>query len=314
MSFQVLDYPLEYAGKEAVKAMPDRALLDQISYRSAAPNRRVKALIRTTEALGGRQRLLRRVAREGGDLVQGGDLWRSMLWRCGVSLDVFRGSLEDLPTSGPLVLVANHPYGMLDGLVLGSILSSLRKGDFKIVANSVFSQSSLVSKHLLPIDFAGSSDALETNLRSRRDAIAYLRAGGAIGIFPGGTVSTAARPFGTPRDPMWRGFTARMIHKSGATVVPIWFEGQNSRLFQVSSHVSYAVRLGLLLREFHARLDKPVRLAIGAPILPSDLRQFAGDAKQTMDFLRRKTYEMSPDPADATTLGFEFEERYRTQG
>lgn len=313
MSFQVLDYPFDQKSQMPAIQRPDAELLRQVSYRSAAPNRPVRALIRTAEALGGRNALLRRATCGGMSIPQGPEFWRSMLWRFGLTLDVFRGSLEDLPTTGPLVVVANHPYGVLDGLVMGSILSSLRKGDFRIVANSVFMQTEILAPHILPIDFGGNAEATELNLSTRKSAIDYLRNGGAVGIFPGGTVSTARRPFGTPLDPTWRGFTARMIHKSGATVVPIWFEGHNSRMFQISSHLSYALRLGMLLREFRARLDKPVRLAIGKPILADDLRQYAGDAKQTMDFLRRKTYEMSPDPSDADTLGFEFEERYKKQ-
>jgi putative hemolysin len=151
--------------------------------------------------------------------------------RFGLRLDVVAGSLDLIPREGPLVVVANHPYGILDGLVLGHILSGARAGDFRIMAHQEFRRATALERVILPIDFAGTRAALEGNLATRAAAIGYLRSGGAVGIFPGGTVSTAPHPFGQPMDPVWRAFTAQMIRKSGATVVPVWFEGANSRLF-----------------------------------------------------------------------------------
>jgi len=133
-------------------------------------------------------------------------------------------------------------------------------------------------------------------------------------VFPGGTVATAARPFGRPMDPGWRGFTARMIGKSGATVVPIYFEGHNSRLFQLASHLHYTLRMALLINEFRARVDEPVRVVIGEPILPERLAPHARDTKAMMEFLRAQTYALSPTPVNPHLLGFEFEERHRPEG
>lgn len=112
-------------------------------------------------------------------------------------------------------------------------------------------------------------------------------------------------------DPMWRGFTAKMVQKSGATVVPIWFEGQNSSLFQLSSRISYTLRMALLVREFKARMDQPVRLCVGKPIRPDEIARHSETTKETMDFLRRKTYDLSPKCLDVSRLGYEFEEQYR---
>ena len=135
--------------------------------------------------------------------------------------------------------------------------------------------------------------------------------GGAIGIFPGGTVSTAEKPFGTPLDPGWRGFTARMVAKSDAAVVPIFFDGTTTRLFQLASHLHYTLRMGFLIREFKKRVDTPVRVVIGQPIDRAELDARQKDTKALMDFLRQETYALSPKPVDIASYGFEFEDKYR---
>jgi putative hemolysin len=114
---------------------------------------------------------------------------------------------------------------------------------------------------------------------------------------------------GLPLDPSWRAFTARMLSKSNASVVPIYFDGQTSRLFQIASHLHSTLRLGLLIKEFRKCVDTPVRVAIGNPIDPAELSARAKDAREMMDFLRRSTYELSPKPLDAARYGHEFEDR-----
>jgi len=148
-------------------------------------------------------------------------------------------------------------------------------------------------------------------LQTRKEALEYLTQGGAIGIFPGGTVSTAAKPFGPPLDPTWRNFTAKLIQRSDAVVVPIYFEGHTSRLFQVASHLHNTLRMGLLIREFRTKINSPVRVAIGAPIAPDEIAARQKDPNALMDFLRQATYALSQDPFDSTRLGHEFEARYK---
>jgi putative hemolysin len=97
-----------------------------------------------------------------------------------------------------------------------------------------------------------------------------------------------------------------MIAKSQAVVVPVFFEGQTSRMFQIASHLHATLRMGLLLREFGSRVDTPVRVAIGEPLGRDVLDPIAGDAKSLMAFLRRKTYELSPGPVDPMGVGFEW--------
>jgi putative hemolysin len=151
-------------------------------------------------------------------------------------------------------------------------------------------------------------EAQEANIETRRLARGYLANGGAIGVFPGGTVSTALRPFGRPMDPSWRRFTARLIAKSGATVVPVFFEGHNSRLFQLASHLHTTLRMALLVNEFRTRVGVPVKATIGRPLDAAEIATRAGDARGLMDHLRAETYRLSPRPIADLAYGFEFED------
>jgi putative hemolysin len=281
-----------------------------ISYSWSASSRGGRALIRLMENSTGRLRLIKRARGYEDEVGAGRTFFDVMADRYGLSLDVVGGSLRNIPRDGPLIMIANHPYGILDGLMLGHMLSTTR-GDFKIMANAVFNRAPDLYRHLLPIDFGTTKEALALNLATRRTALDYLGQGGAIGIFPGGTVSTAAKPFSRPMDPGWRSFTARMVAKSDATVVPVYFDGHTSRLFQIASHLHSTLRMGLLIKEFRKRVDTPVRVVIGDPIGRDVLDPLARDGKQMMDFLRKATYELSPEPLRSYDLGFEFEERHR---
>lgn len=281
-----------------------------ISYAHSAATRSGRAVIRLLENSTGRIGLIKRAAGYEHEVEAGRDFWEVMVERYGLSLDVVGGSLTNIPRTGPLIVLSNHPYGILDGLMLGHILSKTR-GDFRILANQVFRKAEALNNVILPVSFDETREAVQQNLATRKEALRYLGDGGAMGVFPGGTVSTAARPFSQPMDPGWRSFTARMVAKSKATVVPVYFEGHNSRLFQLASHLHSNLRLGLLIKEFRKRVDRPVKIVVGEPINDAELQARAGDARAMMDFLRKSTYELSPNPLKSLDYGFEFEERRR---
>jgi putative hemolysin len=290
---------------------PDlRTVARDISYASSAVSRGGRAMIRVMENATGRLGLIRRAEGYNDEVRQGRDFWQVMVERYGLKLEVVGGSLESIPREGPLIVIANHPYGILDGLMLGHILAEVR-GDFRILAHRVFRKAEDINRIILPISFDESKEALALNIQTRKEALGFLANGGAIGVFPGGTVSTAARPFGRPMDPGWRSFTARMIAKSDAAVVPVFFDGHNSRLFQLMSHVHTTLRMGLLIKEFRARVNTPVRVVVGAPIPRAELDAFRGDPKGMMAFLRERTYALSPVPLDPNVRGFEYEDQHR---
>ncbi|MEM6488880.1 MAG: lysophospholipid acyltransferase family protein [Pseudomonadota bacterium] len=264
-----------------------------ISYSFYGRSRASRAVIRSIENLTGRPRLLRLADGYDRDVAAGRNFWEVMRERYRITLDVGGNGVAGIPSDGPLIVVANHPYGILDGLALGQLLSVSRP-HFKIIAHVVFRRADDLKDVILPIDFGETKAAQRVNIETRKQALGYLATGGAIGIFPGGTVSTAAKPFGRASDPTWKTFTAKMIAKSNATVVPIYFEGANSRVFQIASHLAATLRTALLLNEFDSRVDSAVRLVVGDPIPRVEIEKRQRDARGLMEHLRQRTYALGP--------------------
>ena len=287
--------------------MPNpKKITREISYASSAQTRAGRGMIRSIENLTGRIKLIRMAKGYDHEVGAGRDFWEVMVERYRLGLDVLDGSLDSIPRTGPLVVISNHPYGILDGLIMGHILSRTR-GDFRIMAHHVFRKADDLNRIILPISFDRTREAMQLNLQSRNLALNYLEQGGCIGIFPGGTVSTALKPFGRPMDPGWRRFTAKLVARTGATVVPIYFDGQNSRLFQLASHMHNTLRLALLIKEFKKHVGASVPVVIGQPLPRAEIDALAGDARALMDYLRMATYRLSPEPIADLSYGYEFE-------
>jgi putative hemolysin len=278
----------------------------EISYAHGVETMAGKALVRGVENLTGRLSLIRRADGYAREVDAGADFWEVMVRRYGLALDTPPGrGLENLPESGPLVVVANHPFGILDGLMMGHILSA-RRPEFRIIAHHVFRQAKDLERVIVPISYDPTREARRANIAARREALDHLAAGGAVGIFPGGAVSTARTPFGRPMDPPWGAFTARMAAHRGASVVPVFFEGENSRAFQVATHLHPTLRTALLIHEFRRRVDRPVGMVIGKPLAREDIAARQGDARALMDFLRESVYRLSPQPLDSLEYGYDF--------
>lgn len=144
------------------------------------------------------------------------------------------------------------------------------------------------------VDFAGTKEALAANVAMRRAALEHVKAGGCVIVFPAGGVSTTPRPFDrTAVDDEWKPFTAKLVTHGKASVTPIFFDGQNSRLFQVASHLSLELRLALIFREVRRRMGKAVRVQIGETLSPETLVS-AGKRHDLMGFLRDQTYGLAP--------------------
>jgi putative hemolysin len=225
-----------------------------------------------------------------------------------LALDVLydEAALARLPRSGPLVFVANHPYGVLDGLVISWLVQKVRS-DFLVLTNAILMRAPEVRDFILPIDFTDSPEARAINLKSRAAARGQLDRGGAVVVFPAGGVSTAPDRLGRRPaiDARWQPFVAQLIQRSRATVAPIWFGGQNSRLFQIASHVSLTLRLSLLFHEVKSRMGTTLPVAIGAPIPFAEIAHLR-DRKALADHLMALTYGLvlrPPAPAHKLSSG-----------
>jgi putative hemolysin len=269
--------------------------LDGVALSYAAPEDGPvrQAVIRAVEKLSGRERAERiyREVRRG--LGPGSNVWAEAVRGLDVRVDYDAGRLAAVPRTGPLVVVANHPFGVVDGLVLCHLVSLVRD-DFKVVAMSTLCRVPEVRDYVLPINFAETPGAAATSARSRREARALLRGGGCLVIFPGGAVSTSRGPFGPAVDADWHPFAGRLIVAARAAVLPVHFAGQNSRLFQLASRFSATLRISLLVREILSRIGSDIQVRIGE-VLPYDALGAATDPKQLVTRLRALTYAIGPE-------------------
>jgi len=252
-----------------------------------------RAVIRAVELVGGQRRLKRLYEAQRFRRRHGETFFDAAIRLLALDVAFDPAALAAVPAEGPVVFVANHPYGVLDGIVLAALMLRVRP-DTRILANEVLYRVPETRAHLLPVDFAPTRKALATNIASRRAAQTWLAGGGAVGIFPGGGVATSERPLSRPvYDLPWHPFTAKLIRDGRASVVPVHFSGHNSRLFQLASHLSLTLRLSLLFHETARRIGTRLDVTIGAPIPYAQLEPIGERAALVSD-LRRRTCALTP--------------------
>jgi putative hemolysin len=197
-----------------------------------------------------------------------------------------------LPKQGPLLVIANHPYGVLDGLAIG-YLTTLVRSDVKIMAHSLLCQPKEVRAFMLPVDFGGTTEAQQTSLITRRRALEWLRDGHVVVVFPAGGVSTSQSPLhGHAIDNAWHPFIAKLARVRDVIILPVFFHGQNSRLFQIATHLSYPLRLALLFRESMRLIGGKLKVSIGETV-PSTGLDKTTDRVAFMKQLRSLVYDLS---------------------
>jgi putative hemolysin len=254
-----------------------------------------RAVIQAIEKMGGQRKLKKLYDQQQNERLPGESFFDAAIRVLQLAVTFDRDKLARTPASGPVVFIANHPYGVLDGVTLTWLAMQVRP-DTKVLANSVLCQAPEARSNLLPVDFAATKEARQTNVRSRIDAQNWLKQGHAIGIFPGGGVSTSEKPLKGPAiDLPWAPFTAKLIRQSRATVVPVYFVGQNSRLFQLASHMSLTLRLSLVFRETARRIGTKLELRVGKPI-PFEELEHIEDRTEFVNELRRRTFALAVSP------------------
>jgi putative hemolysin len=236
---------------------------DNFSYAAPDDPWPKRLLIRAVERMTGQPYLKRIYDDNRANPVKGESFFAAAIRRLDLKIVANEDRLAQWPRTGALVVVANHPFGVLDGLIICHLVSKVRS-DFRVLTNSVLLRADEIRSFLLPVDFADTPDALETNLKTRAAAKAHLKNGGCLIVFPAGGVSTTPRIWHRRAvDAEWKTLTARLIVQSRAAVAPVFFAGQNSRLFQLASHISMTLRLSLLFKEVRDRIGSEIQVRIG---------------------------------------------------
>ncbi len=196
--------------------------------------------------------------------------------------------LSRIPKSGPLVVVANHPFGILDGIVAGDVISSVRP-DTKVLTNFILSGVPYLANDCIFVDPFGTTESVHNSHRGLREALQWLRSGGVLVIFPAGEVSHWKLHHPKIADPKWSTTAARLARMTGAAVIPLHFEGHNSLVFQTLGVVHPKLRTLSLPTEFVKAAGKSVKVEIGSAISAEEIRKFADEEALTM-YLRWRTY------------------------
>jgi putative hemolysin len=265
---------------------------DNFSY--AAPNDPwpKRLLIHAIERMTGQPHLKRIYDDNRANPVKGESFFAAAIRRLELKIAANEDALAHWPRTGPLVVVANHPFGVLDGLIICDLVSKVR-GDFLVLTNSVLHRAEEIRSFLLPVDFADTPEALKTNLKTRAEAKAHLKNGRCLIVFPAGGVSTTPRIWQRRAvDAQWKNLTARLIVQARASVAPVFFVGQNSRLFQFASHISMTLRLSLLFKEVHDRIGSEIQVRIGEAV-PFERLSNVETREDFMRQLREMTYALS---------------------
>jgi putative hemolysin len=250
-------------------------------------------LISLIEELSGRDRYIALYDIWRSTIVPTGEnLFAGMLGLCGITLEARNAEALNAIPSGPLIIVANHPYGIGDGAAALALAEQLGR-PFKVIINSALLKVPEIRPFALPVDFEETREALATNLAMRREALAFLQNGGTIVIFPAGGVATAPKGLGRAVDLPWKGFIAALIQKSNAHVLPVFFEGQNSRIFHIVSQFSLTLRLSMMVREFTKLSGSSIKYRIGKAVTPTELSAL-GDRKNMLNMLRDMVFSLDP--------------------
>ena len=230
---------------------------------------------------------MRRFEKQG--TVKGQAFWRTTLDVMGIDLLTPAEQLAHIPKTGPVIFIANHPHGLVDGMILADLIGRVRD-DYRILTRSLLTGiDEDAASYMIPVPFPHEPDAQKKMVAMRKAAMDHLKSGGLVALFPSGVVASSDTMFGPAIEREWNVFTAKMIRTSGATVVPCFFPGSNSRWYQIASRISATLRQGLLLHEIVHALNKPQEPVVGAPIAQADVEARAGDQRAFMARLRAHT-------------------------
>ncbi len=265
----------------------------ELSYANERDPKLKRWFIRSIEGLSGRDRFTRLYEIWRNDIVGKTDrVFGKMLDLIDVDLKV-EGTWPpaNIP-EGPIVIVANHPFGIGDGIAVLALAEQLGR-PFRVLINNELLKVPEMAPYSLPVSFEETKEAMAINMQTRHEALRLLKEGVTVVIFPAGGVATAKKGFGRAEDLPWKMFPAKLIQAAKANVVPVFFEGQNGRLFHLASRISLTLRVSLLIREFRRLSGSTIRARVGVMIPWEELSTHA-DRKDLLARLFGAVFSMAP--------------------
>ena len=219
--------------------------------------------------------------------------WHDAVERLNLKVNIKTGAKNLIPKTGKLLVVSNHPFGTIDGIILCSILTKIRS-DVKIITHKVLAQAPAVKHQILPIDFTSSKSALINNIMTKRKAEDHLKNDGVVIIFPNGQISTDKKYKQKIIEKEWKTFASKLTLKSKSPVLPFYFEGQNSKVFHYANKIGQTFRYSVLMYELRKKMGKTINVHIGS-LIDNDKIKSIGGLKEITDYLRQETYNLDPE-------------------
>ncbi|WP_027720916.1 lysophospholipid acyltransferase family protein [Maridesulfovibrio zosterae] len=208
----------------------------------------------------------------------------------GVNSEIDKQDLKRIPKNGPSVVVANHPFGVVEGLLLIRILKMVRP-DVKVMANFMLGLVPEMREHLISVDPFGRKDSQMGNISGLKEAVKWVKGGGMLAVFPAGEVASLKIKDRKVEDPLWSPTVAGIIKKTKASATPVFFNGRNSALFQAMGMVHPRLRTVLIPRENLKKRSGSVEFAVGNTISGERLLDFEKNS-DLIQYLRFRTYAL----------------------
>ncbi|MEM6481694.1 MAG: lysophospholipid acyltransferase family protein [Pseudomonadota bacterium] len=250
--------------------------------------------IRAVEWITGKVKILKMIREfEKKGAPTGQAFWRAALDTMGIDLLTPQSQIDQIPRTGPVVVVANHPHGLVDGMILADLIGR-RRTDYKILTRALLTGiDEVAASYMISVPFPHEPDAQRKSVEMRSQAMAHLKEGGLISVFPSGVVASSDTMFGPAIEREWAVFTAQMIRRSEAQIVPIYFSGANSRVYQIANRISPTLRQSFLLHEVVKSCNRPQIPVVGSPIAADKMTMLESDPRGFMTWLRAHTLSLA---------------------
>ena len=264
-----------------------------LTYSGTFDNPFKRGVIKSIEWCTGKIRILHMIREyERRGKQEGQSFRRGVLDVMGFDLVTPKDQLDRIPKTGPVVVVANHPHGLVDGMVMAELVGRARE-DYRILTRAFLTDlDEEAGKFLIPVPFPHEEDAQAKMVAMRKQAMAHLKQGGLIALFPSGGVASSDTMFGPMVEDDWKLFTAKMIRTSGARVVPLFFPGANSRWYQMANQISATLRQSLLIHEIVKSCGKPQKPVVGQPLDDTEVKDRLKDPRACMAWMREVTLNL----------------------
>ena len=264
----------------------------RFSYASQTDSLAKRAVIRSIEIATGQVKLRKAYSKWCRTPAKSENIFAAGLRLLGIKIETSGTTPAKELRDGPLLIIANHPFGVADGLAIGDIATQLRK-DVKIMTHILLCQPPEAARYLLPVDFGPTRDAKLRSAATRKAAVKWLEDGHCLVIFPAGGVATRPKPLDSRAlDLPWHPFTARLAAVAGVRILPLFFHGENSTLFHIASHSWYPLRAALFFRETLRQAGRTLKVSFGEALDSESLPHAQGKAR-VVQYLRTSTFALA---------------------